>query len=209
MITSKILALEKQVSKAIPGFAIKKTLMIMPPVERLVRGINFDRSAYDEMSFSVTAFVMPLCVPAKHFGFTFGEAIRHSGGGDRWSTDLPNLETQLVAALKRQAMPFLSKGETLGGFIEIAKAAPQTGRTLEGLGYAVARSGDAKQAIEILNRLVPMLNLNSAWQRELVSQVQALSTKLAEHPEEAREQLAQWEEETVRNLGLEEFREVS
>src|SRR5271165_5476046 len=113
MITSNLLALEKQISKAIPGFAIKKTFMIMPPVNRLVRGINFDRSAYDETSFSVTAFIMPLCVPAKHFGFTFGEPIRHIGGGDRWSTNMPDLEVELVAALERQAMPFLSKGGTL------------------------------------------------------------------------------------------------
>jgi len=85
MITSKLLALEKQIAGAIPGFRIKKNFMIMPPIKLLIRGVNFDRSAYDEVSFSVTAFVMPLSVPAKHFGFTFGKPIRHKRGGDRWS----------------------------------------------------------------------------------------------------------------------------
>ena len=75
MITSKLVVLEKQISKALPGFYVEKTYMIMPPVERLVRGINFDRSAYDEASFSVTAFMMLLCVPTTHFGFTFAERI--------------------------------------------------------------------------------------------------------------------------------------
>ena len=206
MITSKLVALERQISKALPGFFIKKTFMIMPPVERLVRGINFDRSAYDESSFSVTAFIMLLCVPTTHFGFTFGERIRHRGGGDRWSIDMPKLEAELVDALNQKAIPFLSKGETLEGFIEIARAAPQTGRTLEDLGYAVARSGDANQAIQIFSRIAPMLDPNIAWQRELGDRVRTLSVDLAENPENVQKQLAQQEEETARNLGLEKFR---
>lgn len=208
MIASKLLALENEVAKALPSFAIKKMSMIMTPIERLVRGINFDRSAYDEISFSVTAFLMPLCVPAKHFGFTFGEPVRHKGGGDRWSMNMPELQTELIAALNRQAMPYLSQGETLGGFVEIARASPQTGRTLEGLGYALARTGDTKRAIEIFDRLTPMLNLNIVWQRELADQVRELSAKLVKSPDEAQAQLTRWEEETVRNLGLEELRKA-
>jgi hypothetical protein len=122
---------------------------------------------------------------------------------------MPDLVTDLVAALRQQALPFLSNGETLAGFIEIARSGAQTGRAMEGIGYAAARSGDSKQAVEIFNRLVPTLNLNIAWQRELADQVRALSAKLVAHPEEAQEQLAQWEEATVRNLGLAEFREAS
>lgn len=206
MITSKLMALEKQIASAIPGFAVKKTFMIARPVRQLVRGINFDRSAYDEVSFSVTAFAMPLCVPAEHFGFTFGVRIRHDKGGDRWSMDMPSLDAKLVGALKQQAVPFLSRCDTLQGFIELARTSSRTGRTLEGLGYALARSGDAKQSIEVFDQIIPMLNLDIDWQRELADRVRALSVKLIEHPEEAQNQLAQIEEQTVRNLGLEGFR---
>lgn len=180
--------------------------MLLPPVDRLLRGVWFDRSAYDNTSFSVTAFIMPLCVPTQNLEFTFGERIRHSGGGDRWALEMPGLASHLTAALRGQALPFLSKGETLEGFIEIARASPQTGRTLEALGYALARVGETKQAAEVFGQLGSMLNLDIAWQRELADQVRGLSTKLVEHPEEAREQLAKWEDETVHNLGLDEFR---
>lgn len=206
MITSKLFALEKQISKALPGFGVKKTHMIMTPVGQLARGMTFNRSAYDETSFSVTAFIILLCVPMDYFGFTFAQPIRHKGGGDRWSIDMGDLEAELIAALKQQALPFLSKGETLEGFIEMAKSGPQTGRTLESLGYAVVRAGDTKQAIEIFGRILPMLNTDIAWQRELGDQVRALSAELAKHPEKVQKQLAQREEETVRNLGLQEFR---
>jgi hypothetical protein len=205
MITSKLVALEKRISELLPGFGIKMTSMFVVPVEQIIRGINFDRSAYDDISFSITAFVMPLFVPAKHFGFTFGQRIRHQAGGDRWSTDRPDLEIELVAALKQQALPFLSKGETLEGFVEIARSGSQTGRTLEGLGYALARAGKPGEALDVFDRLLPMLDLNIAWQRELADQVRALSAKLTGNPAEAQGQLAQWEQETVRNLGLEEF----
>jgi hypothetical protein len=209
MITSKLIALEKQIASAIPGFAIKRTFMIARPVGQVVCGINFDRSAYDQVSFSVTAFAMPLCVPAEHFGFTFGVRIRHERGGDRWGMDMPELEARLIAALKQQAMPFLYKSKSLQGFIEVAKAGSRTGRTLEGLGYALARSGDAKQAIEVFNQIPPMLNLDIAWQRELADRVRTLSVELVEHPEEAQNQLAQTEAQTVRNLGLEGFRDFA
>ena len=207
MIRSKLVALEKRISKSLPGFGIKGTYMFAVPVGQIVRGINFDRSAYDNVSFSVTAFMMPLFVPAKHFGFTFGKRIRHAGGGDRWSIDMLNLEIELISALKQQALPFLSKGETLEGFIEFARLGSQTGRTLEGLGYALARAGKTRQAVEVFDRLVSMLDLNIAWQRELMNQVRTLSTQLGEHPEEVQKQLAQSEEETIENLGLKEFRQ--
>jgi hypothetical protein len=206
MITSKLVALETKIAEALPPLRVKKTLMLLPPIGHVLRGIWFDRSAYDEVSFSVTAFLMPLCVPTDHLYFNFGDRVRHKGGGDRWSMDMPNLVADLVAALRSQALPFLSRGETLEGFIEVAKSGPPTGRTLESLGYAVAQTGDAKQAIEVLSRICPMLNTNIAWQRELGDQVRALSAELAKHPEKVQKQLAQWEEETVRNLDLQEFR---
>jgi hypothetical protein len=206
LITPKLIALETQIARALPPLRVKKTLMLLPPVCPVLRGIWYDRSAYDEISFSVTAFLMPLSVPADHLYFTFGDRVRRTGGGDRWSVDMPDLVTDLVAALRQQALPFLAKGETIEGFIEVAKAGPQTGRTLEGLGYALARSGNAKQAIEVFDRIPSMLDASIAWQRELGDQVRTLSVDLAKNPEKVQQQLAEQEEDTVRNLGLEQFR---
>lgn len=207
MITPKLIALEKQLSRALPGFRVKKTLMALLPVRQILRGVWFDRSAYDEISFSVTAFVMPLCVSSKHLAFNFGERVRHRDGGDRWSIEMSELGTDLCTALKQQAVPFLAKGETLEGFIDIARLNAPTARTSESLGYALARVGETGRAIDVFNQLIPTLNLDIAWQRHLADQVHAFSVKLIKHPQGAQEQLAACEEETIRNLGLEEFRQ--
>ncbi len=206
MITPKLIALENQIAQALAIFRVKKTLMLLPPVDKLLRGVWFDRSAYDETSFSVTAFIMPLCVLTKHLGFTFGKRIRHKGGGDRWTLEMPDLAADLIAALEQQAVPYLFKGDTIEGFIEIARSSPQTGRTLEGLGFALARTGENRQAVEVFGQLVAMLDVNIAWQRDLADQVRGFSTKLMEHPEQALEQLVKWEHQTIHNLGLDKFR---
>lgn len=209
MITPRLIAIENQIAQSLATFRVKKTLMLVPPVDKLLRGVWFDRSAYDETSFSVTAFMMPLCVLTKHLGFTFGKRIRHKGGGDRWTLEMPDLEADLIAALEQQALPYLFKGEILEGFIEIARSSPQTGRTLEGLGFALARTGENRQAVEVFGQLVDMLDLNIAWQRDLADQVRGFSTKLIEHPKQALEQLVKWEDETAHNLGLDEFRNAA
>jgi hypothetical protein len=206
MITPKLVALEKQLALALPVLRVKKTLMLVPPVDKLLLGIWFDRSSHDNVSFSVTAFIMPLCIPAKHLGFTFGSRVRDKNGGDRWNIETSGLTGDLTAALKEQALPFLSKGDTLEGFIEIARSSPPTGRVLEGLAYALARSGKIEQAIDAFVRLTSMLDLSVGWQRELAEQARTFGAKLAENPVEAGQQLIYWEAETLNRLKLIEFR---
>jgi len=98
--------------------------------------------------------------------------------------------------LKKSALPFLSRCETLDGFITWAAGVSQTDRALEGLGYALAFAGKPRQAIEVFDRLTPMLNTAIAWQRELADQVRTFRAKLADHPREAQAQLAAWEAES-------------
>jgi len=206
MITPKILELERQLNKVFPDFRTEKTLMLLPPLDRVLRGIWFDRSAYDEISFSVIAFVIPLCVETDHLYFNYSESVRHNSGGDRWRIDMPDLLNALTEALRNSALPLLSRGATLDGFIEIARSGPQTGRNLEGLGYALARAGKTEEAISVLNQLASELNPSIIWQLELSKKVREFITILMEHPDDAELQLAMTEEKTIHNLGLEKFR---
>ena len=95
MTTKEFVSLEKSLLPEFPGFAIKGPLMFIPPAERLLRGISFEGSSFDKTSFSVSMFVMPLCVPTKHLYLNFGNRVRHKGGGDRWNMEMPNLVTEL------------------------------------------------------------------------------------------------------------------
>jgi tetratricopeptide (TPR) repeat protein len=208
LIKTKLITLEKRLLAELPGFCLKGRVLLMQPVGLTVCGLNFEGSQYNDTSFYVTKFVLPLCRPTDHLYFNFGDRIRHKGGGDRWNMDMPDLVNDLSTALREAALPFLSRGSTLEGFIEIAETGAQIGRNLEGLGYALARVGRTEQAVAVLNQLISTSNPSIVWQRELADQARNLRAKLLQDPEGAQECLANWEDETVRNLGLEEFRKA-
>src|SRR5262249_49406583 len=137
--------------------------------------------------------------------FLFGDRIRHKGGGDRWNVEMPNLIAELVAALKVQALPFLSHVESLLDFVEVAKAFSGNPHTPKAIAFALARAGRIDEAINVIDQLLPHLDLSVEWQSEIASQANTLRAKLAT-PSEAQQQLEAWEAESARNLGLEEFR---
>lgn len=67
-------SLIKALTKELPGFAVKGSLMFIPPCRHLLRGIYFETSAADKRSFYVTVFVLPLFVPTDHIYLNLGEA---------------------------------------------------------------------------------------------------------------------------------------
>ncbi|HET6324474.1 MAG TPA: hypothetical protein VFG04_07220 [Planctomycetaceae bacterium] len=205
MTTKEIVSLEKSLLPDLPSFAIKGPLMFVAPAEHLLRGISFEGSSFDKASFAVTTFVMPLCVPTNHLYLNFGNRVRHKGGGDRWTMGMPNLVAELGSALKLQAVPFLSRAESLLDFVEVAKSFSGNPHTPKVIAFALARAGQTKQAVEVLDQLLSQLDLNVAWQREISDQAKALRSKLVTNPIEAQQQLDAWEAETVHNLGLDDF----
>jgi hypothetical protein len=201
MTTKEFVALEKDLLRELPGLAIKGSLMFIPPVGSLLRGISFKRSS-DKDRFYVSAFVIPLCVPTNHLYFNFGHRMRH-GGADGWNRGMPDLLWELSAALKSQAMPPLSPVNSLLEFAEFAgQFNPKSLPTLRAIAYSLARAGEKRRAIDVLDRLAALCDPAVEWQRTLAQEGQGLKEKLLGDPEEARRQLEAWESETVHNLGL-------
>jgi hypothetical protein len=181
--------------------------MFVSPVKHVLRGISFEGSSFDKESFYATVFVLPLCVPTRHLYFNFGDRIRGVAGGDRWNGNAMDALLELRDAIKRDALPFLSRVESLHGFIELAQAfSMQNPHTSEAIAYAWARSGEVTRANEELNRLARLLDLKIPWQREMAERAGTLKVKLA-NPADAQRQLEAWEAETLQNLGLKKFRE--
>ena len=188
------------------GFVLRGRLLFKPPLDRLLRGIFFDSSG-DSRTFYPTSFVMPLCVPTDHIYFTFGDRLRTSPGSGGWSTDMPDLAAELGAALKRSAV-FLSGIDSLPAFVAFAEPRARTERNLEGIGYALAREGQATRAVAIFDELLDKVDMSVDWHRELSGRINDLRRMLIESPEKARSQLASSELETIESLGLDEFRDA-
>jgi hypothetical protein len=207
MTRAEFVSLEKKLLPVLPGFAIKGSLIFVPPVRKLLRGISFEGSSFDKASFYINFFVFPLCVPTEHLYFNFGNRVRKRNGGDRWSKEDPKLVEELRDALKQQALPFLSRAKDLAGFAELAASfSSRNPHTATAIGFALARASRSNQAVEVLGQLQTQLDLSVEWQRAIGDLSKHLRAKLITDPEGAQQQLEAWEGETVRNLGLEEFR---
>jgi hypothetical protein len=203
--TKELVALEKSLLLQLPGLAVKGSLMFLPPATQILRGISFEGSSFDKTSFSVTMFVTLLCVPERYLHLSFANRVRHKGGGDRWTAEMPDLVEQLGIALEAQAMPFLSPVQSLLDFVELARSRSASGnlQTLRAIAFALARAGQTSQAIGALDQLSDRIDLKVAWQREIADQAGALRAKLVADPAEGQRQLETWEAETIKNLGLE------
>src|ERR1700730_11760587 len=120
MKTKEFVAIEKALLPELPDFAIKGSMMLMRPVEYVLRGICFEGSDFDKTSFCVNVFALPPCVPTKHLYFIFGSRLRIAGA-DRWNANDPDVIAELGEAIRRDAMPFLmpflSSAESLLGFV--------------------------------------------------------------------------------------------
>jgi hypothetical protein len=197
-----------------PDFASKRRLLFKVPVKHILRGINFEPSAFDKKSFSATVFVMPLFVPSEHLTLNFGDRVRNKGNGDRWSIDMPDLSAELSKAMKRKAVPFLASVESLQDFIEIAQRSLSevTGsrtynnpHTLQAIAYAFVCTGEFQQACDALARLLKQLDLKVSWQQAMAERAEAMVAELRDNPSAAQHRLEIWEAETVKNLDLESF----
>ena len=212
-------AIGKQLMLYLPEFGLNGDLLFIQPIEHVVRGICFNGSI-DPRSFYVEVFLQPLFVPSEHIRFNIGWRLRGKAGGPTgWNANSPGLVTELRNELQREALPFLRRIQSPKDLADAAstihpiqgpgeqKSSEHNSRdpiTQQAIAFALARAGDAREACDALDRLVRLVNGNNFWQHE-VNRALALKSQLLRDPAAAQRQLDDWEAETVRNLGLEEF----
>lgn len=191
----------KELASQFPGFVARGQLLFIRPINGVLRGIFFDRSI-DKRSFYAQMFALPLCIPAKFIWFNFGWRL----GGDctTWNADDSNLIRNLTAALKREAIPFLSLIKSPGDLAGAADSLAKSGDigVQQAVAFALARGGEVNRAVAALDRLIDLMRKTGFWIEE-IQRARALRSQLLGNPIDAQRQLDSWEEETVKNLGLE------
>ncbi|HEX3105274.1 MAG TPA: hypothetical protein VHQ22_12565 [Terriglobales bacterium] len=202
--------LEKRFLHNLPNFIIKGPLLFIAPIEHTLKGFHFDGSNFDKKSFYVNVFFMPLYKPSQHIYLTFGRRLG-DGGGDRWSTDEVGFETRLEAAMQKE-LPFLAGLKTALNVADALK--PFLGNNPhchEAFSYALAKAGEIRSAVDAIDTLLKLIeslkhaNPKLTWELEIAERANLLKTKLTGNADIADAQLALWESETLRNLGLEAF----
>lgn len=206
MKTKEIAAIGKQLLAELPGFALKGQMLFVRPVGHTLRGIFFDRSI-NPRGFYVQVFIQPLFVPAGHINFNVG--WRLGGGSHIWNADTPNLISELDTALKREALPFLSRIQSPLDAASAAASLDKLGDPYvqQTIAYAFARAGEVQRAAIALSELARMLDVKEqhSWQQEMTQRADALRVELQDNPTAAQRRLESWQTETTRMLGLARF----
>jgi hypothetical protein len=208
MTAKQFASLGRSILPQLPPFAIKGRLMVLLPMEHFLRGINFEPSAFDKTSFSVTSFIMPLFVPSAHLTLNFADRVRRSEGGGGWDANMALLVEQLGDAIRKQAVPRLSSIQSPLDLVNLAREThSQNPHTLRATAFALALDGKSQQAIAVIDDLIQSLDKMSAWQVEIGEMANNLKVMLMKNPEKARQQLLKWEDETIINLKLGDVRD--
>jgi hypothetical protein len=199
----EFLRLQKTLERELPQFISRGDMMYLPPADSLLRGIHFDSSGFSKTAFYVSVFVMPLCVPTTCLVLSHGKRLRINGKFDGWDSNSPKLQQELLAAIQDEGLPFLETIQTLADFIEYMKVFGSDLRVLEALGYALARSERAEEALKVFDQIA-QVNANYQWETDLQNQVFALASQLQQDPLAAQYFLGQNELKTRQILQLPE-----
>lgn len=198
----QLVTLANNISEKFDNFSIHETLIITHPINHLLRGIYLENSSASD-HFYIWYFCLPVFVPTKHISFNFGYRLKYAGS-DRWCANMQNLLPELVSGVNLQAIPYLSKFNSVNEFIDTVQNSDEIKNLhqIRALAYASVIVGDYKAAHSFFDEIKEKANIKIDWHIELVTQVTNLFDKLTFIPEDALKQLMSWELETLVNLKL-------
>jgi hypothetical protein len=214
MTTKNFVAIERDMLPHLNGFSMSGRLMFITPLKHILRGLNFEPSAFDKRSFSVTAFVMPLFVPSEHLTLNFADRVRHQGNGDRWNLDMPDLKTELSKALNQKAVPYLESIHSVHNFLRFATESLKDSAAAlqfknphiqQAIAYAQTSVGQFQESHQTLTKLIEQLDSKIYWQRDIAERAETLKNQIEVNPVGAQKILDAWEADTIKNIGLESF----
>lgn len=200
---SQVRLLGKEFLPQMPGYTHKGMMLYASSLNHILKGFYFEGSDFDPSAFYVWTFFLPLYVPAMHVSFSFGKRLG-GGSGKRWNLNDPQFRDELFTCIKRYGLPFLEGVERPN---DIPMAIHRLGAeddpyNLEAIAYSLAMAGNFAAALHELERLTKALDKGVSWQAEMLERATQLARKLSDDPQEAARQLAEWEQTTVKNLGL-------
>jgi hypothetical protein len=207
MTTRQFVTLEKRLLPYLLGFAIKGRLLFIRPISGTLRGFWFEGSDFDKNAFYVSAFFMPLYVPAENLHLGFGDRLT-DGGADRWSITDAGYESRLLTKVLAQVSWLSSLGtaaqlaDALRSFVRSSEPDYINAHAYEALAYTLIRMGSKVEAVETIDFLLRDIDPEIPWQREIGHRAEEIRKKLLVSTDKAKQQLDGWEIQSIQNLGL-------
>lgn len=205
MKTKELSAIAKIAFANHPEFVILGDLAVKQPMNGILRGVSFEGSDFGKTAFYMNYFVMPLCVPRKYRVLSFGDRVRTPRRADRWAIEDEGYADELRHAIETKVIPYLSRFDTREAFARSAAALAVNPRMHGDVAYVLAAVGDTKGALAWLEKALTALPSDFEWHHEFRKELSSFQKMLIADPEEARAQLQTWEEESIRNLKLDQL----
>lgn len=197
----------RAIQPSFPEFTVRAEQMRIEPIGSVLRCIYLDTSAYDKTAFYVVAFYQPLCTPFEHLAFSLGDRVRYHGIDGWYSTD-PDVIPKLIEALSEHAVPFLLSLRTIERVLEEVEALPNRDAyvRLRTIAHIAGLLGDVPKAVAAIDLLVPTMDVNIDWQRDVRARSLALRQELLTDLPAAQARLRGWEDYTAKKLGIQQYR---
>ncbi len=190
------------IQRIVPDLVVHKEMAIVEPRNRILRGVAIENSSSSDQCY-VWMFVQPLFEPPPfQLAFGLGERLRH--GSALWRVSDAD---ELAHKVATEGVTFWSPASTPEGLASWS--------FLDGSVYEYAMRAKAlaliacrawRPAVEELTRALGLLAGGQGWRADMAQKLDALKTFVERDPEGAHAQLAQWEAENVRTLGLDKVR---
>jgi hypothetical protein len=203
-------ALWKKLAPFLPGYSYSQKMFFAVPLGHVLRGFHFGVSGFDPNGFWLHVFYMPMFVPRKHLVLSFGNRLVDDRRCEKWwDINEPNLVDEVLSRVRSQGLPFLDGLETLDGLAKIT--VERYGKLMnspcqEVVAYSFVMVGDFVSAVKHLDLLITIINPNnSAHDRANLERQLKFKDLLHADAHAAKQQLLEWEKETIANLGLQAY----
>ncbi len=200
MKTTEFVKLEKRLLQHLsPSFVIKGKLCFLAPIDKTLSGFYFEPSAFNEKSFYVTQFFLPLCVPVERLHLTFGHRV---GSAKRWHMD--GLDVAELAAYMDRGTNALAELRTPKDVAKSLRsfAGQSNPHIQEALAYVLLQAEEVEKASDIIDKLLGSMSQTVPWQEVVLRRLEMIQSQLSLSLAQVKRQLAAWELESVNNLKL-------
>jgi hypothetical protein len=203
MKVTQVRQLSKYLLPHLPDYTQSGMVLHSSSVKHVLRGFYFEDSGFDASAFYVWVFFLPLYIPTTTISFNFGKRLG-SGSGTRWTLSTPRLHDELLEYILLDGLEFLKdKDEPSKVAIAVRKLGPSSGLYgIEAIAYSEIMSENVIAGLTALDKLTSSLDRSIRWQAEMMDRATRLKMKLSVSLQDAKQLLTEWEQSSLKNLGL-------
>lgn len=195
---------------ALPGTAMRGTVLHVVPVGDLLTGCHFETSGFARTDFVLHAFVDPLYVPFDALNLTYGRRL--GWRQERWFHLSEESEDEAMREalrlIKAQALPMFERFRTAADFARHGAelvSNRESSTFIEAVAYSHVLAGDYEKGRAGVVRVLELMRADDdllPYEQEMVRRNQQFLLKLRDRPEEAVADLHGWRRETLRAIGF-------